>query len=163
MALGPIPRGPSGLLGFLQLTNDGRFPSQLSEVVTPTMDYLPFLAEGVGVRWKTNTTADVAPAVLSVQTPPDKFRLCYALGVDITATVAIAEWAARVTYGVGGTNAGVMDVQFLTMASGEARNQMLWFPNPFLVPPSSDFTHVSTVGGGVAVVTLSLLCVEFPA
>lgn len=151
------------MLGFLQLTNDGRFPAALSEVITPQMDYLPFLAEGTGLRWRQSTGAAVAPNVVTVQTPPNAFRLVYGVSLDVLATAAIAKWKATVVYGIAGVSAPIIDFNQSGLAAGERYGATFWFPNPLLAPPSSDFSHIATVGAAIAAVNLSVLAVEFPA
>lgn len=98
---GPIQQIPSGLLGFLQLKNNGANPSQLLDEVAPTLDWSRWTLETAAVNYALGTAVGLLGLGLStlnitpIVVPAREWWWCSSISVGLTAPGAADQvWAA---------------------------------------------------------------------
>jgi hypothetical protein len=163
MSLGPIPRSPGGLIGLLGLTNEGRFPAQLSELINPGLDYFPFLAAGVGLRVFQASASIGAGGAVVLQTPQDRWRMVWGVGVSVLATGAIANWEGVTQLGYQLLSIPLFPVSLGALAVNQVKVAGLWFDQPIVLPPGSDITQATYVAAASGFTTVSVYGIEFQA
>jgi len=155
---GPIQVGPPGLLGFLQLKNQGRNPRELVDSFQPTLDlwrhYLDAYAEFDNIAWTFTLTAGGEYHQFSVPTSggvslgPDNSEYWWVRGITVnSALLPRATDRIQMQIGVRGAlaSAGIVMVgdknadeqQAAVVAPAPTNWMYTCHARGFLVPPAS--------------------------
>jgi hypothetical protein len=155
-----INRFPEGLLALLDLKSRGNTPSDLSDVVQPGLDMLPFYELGQQLQWvNANAAAAVGPAVAPVTVPDGEVWLVRQATLTIEALAGGTLYGALVS-GPANTFAQYQAIARLPnpwTATAVAQGDVLtWQPQtPFLARSGYVFAarFFSITGGGFTVLT----------
>lgn len=147
---GPIQLIPPGLLGFLQVKNQGRNPQLLPNTLQPTMDLLTWLMEARAET--TVATVDVAPAAIgftpyttpaAVVVPSEEYWYVHDYTIQnntaliATSTVSFA-CAWRIVTGALFSQFGVGVPQPLLNGVAGGRGGFAFAEFPFFLPPGAE-------------------------
>lgn len=149
--IGPAQRVPVGLLGLLDIRNDGKFPNSLSEVLSCTVDVLKFISSVYSIEALVgnNTTNGTGAIPLNLSggfaPTPAANEYWYVRGFTVNAATGAAE-LVRFKAGVGRLSGatyapilmGVEGASSLTDAAGVA-GPIAQGPTDFIMSPGDNF------------------------
>lgn len=145
MDSGPIQVIPPGLLGFLQIKNNGQNPSLLPDSIQPVMDLQRWLFNGrLEVATGTNLVPSAgAPADITLFTIPEReWFWIENVTCSVVALAAGDDLAANISYVVSPGGTSSMYAIGPTGSTGVAllNQRLIVSANGFFVPPGAAIT-----------------------
>lgn len=158
----PIQLAPSGVLGLLQLKNNGRNPSTLMDSVQPTLDLWPqyLLTNGeqiLSANIAVNATGGAGPAVPDCLVPEGECWAVQLFSISMNGVLGVGQELSMLTmveYGLtsGGGGIGVAcGTVSRVFANGECPHATADIPGCgyLLLPPTSQlYVWVGKITGG---------------
>jgi hypothetical protein len=162
--IGPLARLPQGLLGFLDVRNDGEYPNQLSTVIQPTLEIIEFMnANALEPLIASQNSAAVGGFGFAGTAQPGAGEYWWVRGALLNAVTAVGE-NIRLRPMIGRTQGagfqqnwvGDFGTSSLTDAAGVGA-AMCGFPRGFLLCPGDQLMYgveKITTAGNINVVLL---------